>query len=49
MKSNVETLESCMDAYLRDGRVIIAHDGNIVGFDHEEIPTQTANPSGDNE
>lgn len=46
---NLQTvsLEDCLDNYkFKDKRAII-NDGKLIGFKKEEIPTQTANPSGD--
>lgn len=41
------TLQYCLDTYEIEGRKAIIIDGNLIGFQQEEIPTQTANPSGD--
>lgn len=43
------TLQYCMDTYEIEDRAAIINDGKLIGFKKEEIPTQTANPSGDNE
>lgn len=43
-----ETLQSFMDVYEKEGRAAIINDGKLIGFEQEEIPTQTTNPSGDN-
>ncbi len=47
MKNMVNlTIEDCLNMKNRGIAVIISN-GNIIGFQQEEIPTQTANPSGD--
>lgn len=48
MNLETVTIEDCVDNYYRRGRVAILNDGELLGF-KEEIPTQTANPSGDNQ
>lgn len=40
------TLEYYLNAYLAEGSEIIINDGKVIDK-QEEIPTQTANPSGD--
>lgn len=40
------TVQSCINLYNIEGMTTIINDGKILGF-KEEIPTQTANPSGD--
>lgn len=40
------TISDCLDMYYMKGQVTIINDGKVIGF-QEEIPTQTANPSGD--
>lgn len=40
------TLQYCLDTYEIEGRTAIISNGELLGF-QEEIPTQTANPSGD--
>lgn len=47
-KENV-TVEDCLDMYHMKGKHAIINDGKVIGFQQEEIPTQTSNPSGDNE
>lgn len=47
MNAKEVTVEECMDNYYRKGRGAILSDGKYEGYE-EEIPTQTANPSGDN-
>lgn len=42
------TLEYFLNLYYAVGTTILINDGKVIGF-QEEIPTQTANPSGDNE
>lgn len=42
------TLLDCL-LYAAQGLRAIINDGKVIGFEQEEIPTQTANPSGDNE
>lgn len=47
MNLEVITVQDCVDMYdLKDQSTII-NDGKIIGFKEKEIPTQTANPSGD--
>lgn len=49
MNLDVVTVQDCIDMYnLKDHSTII-NDGKVVGFKGKEkkIPTQTANPSGD--
>ena len=40
------TLQDCLDNYNFKGKCAIINDGKLIGF-QEEIPTQTANPGGD--
>lgn len=40
------TLQDCI-LYSIQGLHAIINDGKLIGFQQEEIPTQTANPSGD--
>lgn len=40
------TLMDCI-LYSIQGLNAIINDGKLIGFEQEEIPTQTANPSGD--
>lgn len=47
MNLETATLQYCIDTYEIEGRTSILNDGKIIGFQQEEIPTQTANPSGD--
>ena len=47
MNPEAVTIEECMENYYRKGRRSILSDGKYEGYE-EEIPTQTANPSGDN-
>lgn len=42
------TIEECMEK-AEKGLTAIINDGKVIGFEQEEIPTQTTNPSGDNE
>lgn len=46
---NLETvsLQDCLDNYNFKEQCVILNDGKLIGFQQEEIPTQTANPSGD--
>lgn len=46
---NLETIDiqDCIDNYNSKGKCAILNDGKLIGFQQEEIPTQTANPSGD--
>lgn len=41
------TLQYCLDTYEIEGRMAIINNGKLIGFQHKEIPTQTASPSGD--
>lgn len=41
------TIQDCLDNYRVKGQCAILNDGKLIGFQQEEIPTQTANPSGD--
>lgn len=48
------TVQQCIDKYEKQKKVTILRDGKVKGFVNisaierqEEIPTQTANPSGD--
>lgn len=41
------TLEYYLNKYLAEGSAAIINDGKVIGCKQEEIPTQTANPSGD--
>lgn len=43
---NSVTVEDCVENYYRNHKITIINDGKVIGF-QEEIPTQTANPSGD--
>lgn len=45
---NLETasLQDCLDNYNFKAQCVILNDGKVIGF-QEEIPTQTANPNGD--
>lgn len=47
MNLHKATLQYCLDTYEIEGRMAILNDGKLIGFQQEEIPTQTANPSGD--
>ena len=42
------TVEDCLENYYRKKKISIINDGKLIGFEQEEIPTQAANPSGDN-
>lgn len=46
---NLETasLQDCLDNYNFKDQCAILNNGKLIGFQQEEIPTQTANPSGD--
>jgi len=46
---NLETVttQDCIENYKSKGRSVILNDGKLIGFQQEEIPTQTENPSGD--
>lgn len=46
---NLETasLKECLDNYNFKGQCAILNDGKLIGFQQEEIPTQTVNQSGD--
>lgn len=43
----MKTIQDCIDKYEKEGMATIINDGKVIGFQQEEIPTQTANPSGD--
>lgn len=40
------TIEDCLKMN-ENGISVVINNGNVIGFQHEEIPTQTANQSGD--
>lgn len=40
------TMYDCI-LYAAQGLYAVINDGKLIGFEQEEIPTQTANPSGD--
>ena len=40
------TIEDCLKMH-ENGISVVISNGNVIGFQQEEIPTQTANPSGD--
>lgn len=46
---NLETisLQDCLENYKFKGQSTLINDGKVIGFQQEEIPTKTANPSGD--
>lgn len=46
---NLETVttQDCIENHQFKGQCAILNDGKLIGFQQEEIPTQTANPSGD--
>lgn len=46
MNSETVTVEDCVEKYCKKHKITILNDGKVIGF-QEEIPTQTANPSGD--
>lgn len=41
------TLSDCIYMHIVYGKTTTINDGKLIGFQQEEIPTQTANPSGD--
>lgn len=41
------TIQDCIDMYDLKNQAVILNDGKVIGFTEKEIPTQTANPSGD--
>ena len=47
MKTDSITIQDCLNMYQLMGKVSVLNDGKLIGFKQEEIPTQTANPSGD--
>lgn len=47
MNLETATLQNCLDNYNFKGQAAILNAGKLIGFQQEEIPTQTANPSGD--
>ena len=47
MNLQTVSMQDCLDNYNFKGHAAILNDGKLIGFQQEEIPTQTANPSGD--
>lgn len=47
MNLSVITIQDCLENYRFKGESTIINDGKVIGFQQKEIPTQTANPSGD--
>lgn len=47
MNLEVATIQDCIDMYDLKNQAVILNDGKVIGFTEKEIPTQTANPSGD--
>lgn len=47
MNLETVTLQDCIENYNFKGQRTIIRNGKLIGFQQEEIPTQTANPSGD--
>lgn len=47
MNLEMVTIEDCIENYKLKSSISILNDGKLKGFEQEEIPTQTANPSGD--
>lgn len=47
MNLEVATIQDCIDMYDLKDQSVILNDGKVIGFVEKEIPTQTANPSGD--
>lgn len=41
------TIQDCIDKYDNENQFAVLGNGKVLGFQKEEIPTQTANPSGD--
>lgn len=44
---DVVTIQDCSENYRFKNKTVFLGDGKVLGFQQEEIPTQTANPSGD--
>lgn len=47
MNLQTATVQDCIDNYNSKGQRAILNDGKLIGFEQEQIPTQTANQSGD--
>lgn len=47
MNLEVATIQECIYMYDLKNQEVILNDGKVIGFTEKEIPTQTANPSGD--
>lgn len=54
MNLETVTVQKCIEKFEKQGKVTLIRDGKVKGFVNisaiekkEEIPTQTANPSGD--
>lgn len=47
MNLGLVTIQYCIDMYDLKNQAVILNDGKVIGFTEKEIPTQTANPSGD--
>lgn len=44
MNKETITIQDCMEMYYMKEQSTIINDGKLIGFEKEEIPTQTANP-----
>lgn len=47
MNLQTATIRDCLDNHQFKGQCAILNDGKLIGFQQEEIPTQTANQGGD--
>lgn len=54
MNLETVTVQKCIDKFEKQGKITLIRDGKVKGFvnisaidKQKEIPTQTANPSGD--
>ena len=47
MNLEAVTMQDCLDNYNFKCQCAIINDGKLIGFQQEEIPTQTVNQSGD--
>lgn len=41
------TVQDCIDMCDMKNQAVVLNDRKVIGFTEKEIPTQTANPSGD--
>lgn len=47
MRLETVSIQDCIDIHDMKGQATVINDGKVMGFEKENIPTQTANPSGD--